>query len=220
MTTLIVGDLHGCLREFDALLAKVPADSVVLVGDLVAKGPDSRGVVRRAREVGARAVRGNHDLRCLRWYWARRRGDELPALKPHHQRVCDTLEEDDWLWLEAQPCLLRLGDDVVVVHAGVVPGVALDAQDEDDLVSMRSLRPDGSASRRIEDGVPWASVWAGPEEVVFGHDAVRGLQIHEHATGLDTGCVYGGALTGYLLPRRELFEVPAERCYSSPGGRP
>lgn len=220
MTTLIVGDVHGCLREFDALLARAPADDVVLVGDLVAKGPDSRGVVRRARELDARAVKGNHDLHCLRWYRARRDGAELPRLKPHHQQVCDTLEEDDWLWLDALPFWLRLDEGVIVVHAGLVPGVPLEEQDEEDVVSMRSLRSDGTASRRIEDGEPWARYWPGPDEVVFGHDAVRGLQIHEHATGLDTGCVYGGALTGYVLPRRELVEVRAERCYSEPGARP
>ena len=73
--TIIVGDVHGCLVELDALLRKVRythGDRLILVGDLVAKGPDSAGVVARARELGALGVRGNHDERVLSWFRAER----------------------------------------------------------------------------------------------------------------------------------------------------
>jgi hypothetical protein len=60
---IVIGDVHGCIDEFQALLRLSdyrPGDQVILLGDLVAKGPDSVGVVQMARDIGARTVRGTH----------------------------------------------------------------------------------------------------------------------------------------------------------------
>ena len=84
------------------------------------------------------------------------------------------------------------------------------------LLNMRTLRSDGSGSRSPDDGVPWSTRWPGPQEVIFGHNARLGLQQRAHATGLDTGCVYGKELTAYLLPERSIVSVPAERAYVVP----
>lgn len=222
--TIVVGDVHGCRQELEALLTRVShrsTDDLVLVGDLVAKGPDSAGVVALCRAVGARAVRGNHDEHVLRWFRARREGRALPSLKPHHQQVCDTLTAADWAYLDALPLWLRLEGcfprDVLVVHAGLDPRVSLEQQQPSNLMNMRSIRDDGRVSKRIE-GKPWASVWGGPELVLFGHDAVRKLQQYPHAIGLDTGCVYGGALTAAVFEdgALRLEQVEAKRTWSEP----
>jgi hypothetical protein len=63
--------------------------------------------------------------------------------------------------------------------------------------------------------LPWASVWKGPQRIIFGHDARRGLQRYDGdwAIGLDTGAVYGKQLTGILLPQRKLISIPTtEHC--------
>ena len=219
--TLIVGDVHGCREELEDLLEESgweDDDQLVLVGDLVAKGPDSLGVIRLIRELGGLAVRGNHDQHCLNWWDAKCAGDVLPRLKPAHQRVADELEDEDWEWLAALPLWLELPEhDTLVVHAGLLPDLPLEDQDPYDLMNMRSILDDGTPSRSYEEGTPWASAWPGPRLVAFGHDAVRGLQNRAHSVGLDTGCVYGGWLTGLWLPRRDLVSVPARGTYAEPG---
>ena len=105
---------------------------------------------------------------------------------------------------------------VRVIHAGLVPGVAIEDQDPKHLVSMRNMH-EGEPTKRIDRGVAWASLYEGPEHVLFGHDAIRKLQRFPHATGLDTGCCYGGELTGMLLPERALVSVPARQVWQAPG---
>lgn len=61
--------------------------------------------------------------------------------------------------------------------------------------------------------VPWASVWTGPQRVIFGHDARRGLQRYPFAIGLDTGACYGKKLTGIILPTHTIVSVSAKKAY-------
>ncbi|HMJ16523.1 MAG TPA: metallophosphoesterase, partial [Polyangiaceae bacterium] len=73
--TIVVGDVHGCAAELDMLLEKLGVtgdDQLHFVGDLVARGPNTRAVLRRVRALGARAVMGNHELRLLEARAARR----------------------------------------------------------------------------------------------------------------------------------------------------
>ncbi len=217
MRTIIIGDVHGCLDELLALVRQTrrdPQDRIVLVGDLVAKGPDSPGVVAWARESGADAVLGNHDAHVLR------AADGDASVRPPHRTVAESLAAPDLEWLRARPLWLRLGQlgerQHVVVHGGFVPGLPLDEQERDVVLNLRSINAHGKASKKIE-GTPWAALWRGPEHVVFGHDAVRGLQRQPFATGLDTGCVYGNALTALILPDGDLVSVPAARAYAPLG---
>ena len=210
--TLIIGDVHGCIEELDALLEKYGAGrQVVFVGDLVAKGPDSHAVVKRARKLEARAVLGNHDARALAYAKAIQKGDD-PKMAERHIAVFETLTERDFEWLDTLPYVLKLKEhDTLVVHGGLRPGVPLKKQRPEDMMNLRSLIDEELPSYRIE-GAPWASLWKGPR-VVFGHDAIRGLQIHKHAIGLDTGCVYGGSLSAFLLPEAKVVSVKAKRAW-------
>jgi len=212
--SIFIGDVHGCARELAELLdlvGPVAGDAVYFVGDLVARGPDSRGVLRLYREVGAKGVIGNHEARLLEVRAARRRGDEGPPLGASHEALLREFEDADWALLDALPLYLELkAQDVRVVHAGMVPGVPLRKHDAWTLTHIRSVTEDG---RPTSDAgrESWAASYREKPHLVFGHDARRGLQLHAWATGLDTACVYGGSLTALVLPGGEPMPFPKDR---------
>ncbi|MER2563814.1 MAG: metallophosphoesterase [Myxococcaceae bacterium] len=210
--TLVIGDVHGCFDELVELLQVsgwTKADRLVFAGDLVAKGPDSRAVVALAREHKALGVLGNHDAHVLK-----AREGNASALKGTHREVANALSEDDWRYLELLPLWLDFPElNTLVVHAGLLPNVPVTEQPRHLLLNLRSIDAEGHGSTRVSGGRPWAELWPGPRFVIFGHDALRKLQHHPHALGLDTGCVYGGQLSAVWLPERRLVQVNAKRAY-------
>eukprot|EP00871_Galdieria_phlegrea_P000052 jgi/Galph1/1047/GphlegSOOS_G5785.1 len=234
---IIVGDVHGCVDELRDLLRLAdfrPGDQVIFLGDLVAKGPDSAAVVKIAREIGARSVRGNHDFELIRWWIAQLNGtSSTVSINMEHLKIAQELDREDHEWLFQCPWFIRIPEmGYLLVHAGFVPDVDLLQQNPRLMMNMRSVLPNGIITNRYVAGSPWAAYWKGPEIVVFGHDAYRGLQKFDYAQvrgktnlvlisseisfvpkGIDTGCVYGGRLTALLLPENRLISVQARSCY-------
>lgn len=217
--TILVGDIHGCAAELERLLDRVHftlGDQLVLVGDLLARGPDSRGVLRIARETGALMVRGNHEDRVLML-----RGRSVDP-SPHAQ-LARTLDASDVALIAQAPLCLHLPEhDLYVVHAGIRPDLGMYAQADQDLLTLRTIKTATGASEL------WGASYRGPQHIVFGHHALQGLQLHPFATGLDTGCVYGKCLTALVLDagepvpqaltlrRKRLVQEPAARVYFDP----
>lgn len=199
--SIIVGDVHGCLVELQELLDRLAYggdDRLYFVGDLVARGPSSAGVVGLCRRLRATVIRGNHEEKLLRWKRERGAGgcEPLGAL---HMQVARELCDDDWAFLDATPLFCELpGHNLWIVHAGVLPGLTLDQQPRRALLTMRSIGELGEPLVRA-GSVPWGCRYLGPSHVVFGHHAQPRPQLHPYATGIDTGCVYGGALTAMVL---------------------
>lgn len=217
---IAIGDVHGCIDELQQLLRLAdfqPGDQVVFLGDLVAKGPDSLGVVQLAREIGARSVRGNHDFEVVRWWEAHRSGNNEAMVSLEHARIARSLGEAEHTWLLECPWFIECAEmGHLFVHAGFIPGVKLTQQNPRLMMNMRSVLDDGTVTAKNVEQCEWAKLWQGPQTVVFGHDAVRGLQEYEFAKGIDTGCVYGGRLTALLLPENRLISVSAKRAYIAP----
>ena len=166
--TILIGDVHGCAIELGELLERVAPtsdDRVVFVGDLVARGPDSRGVLRIVRELAALCVRGNHEEKLLAGRHARRIGSSKPKLTASHAELVETLDDAEWAQIEALPLSLDLkAQGLRVVHAGMVPGQAWEAQDPWMLTHIRSIDDDGTPSARW--GRPWGALYNGPEQIV------------------------------------------------------
>ncbi len=133
MSAWVIGDIQGCLASLDCLLEKISFDAqrdqLWLVGDLVNRGPDSLGVLRRlyALRDSCRIVLGNHDLHLL----AVAAGAAPRRSKDSFTDVLDAPDRDLLLgWLQQQP-LLHYDDhrNVVMTHAGIPPAWSLaDAQ--------------------------------------------------------------------------------------------
>ncbi len=229
--TIVVGDVHGCLDELEELLVAttyVPGpDRLVFLGDLLDRGPDPVGVLRRVRALGAECVLGNHEEKHLRYaaHEARRKTDPRyrNPMRAFESRRADEharLAHEDLLWLASLPRWIGLGGGWVAVHGGLLPGVALRAQPPDWAVRLRYVDPGGKpVPRDVGDaGTPgvrrWAEAWTGPESVVYGHFP-QGLGAPRRdepragvvCLGIDTGCVYGGALSALLLPSRDIVQV-------------
>jgi hypothetical protein len=227
---VIVGDVHGCSAELDDLLDRVgisAGDGLAFVGDLVAKGPRSREVMKRARELGAQVALGNHEERMLDAHRARLAGRPPQKLDKTHVALLEELDDEEWSMLEALPLWLDLEAGLRVVHAGLVPGIPMAEQDPYHLTHLRSISDAGEPSSKF--GPPWGARYRGPPHVVFGHNARKDPQLHPDATGLDTGCVYGGRLTALVIPKGTeppapdvradaLVSVPAREAYSDYGG--
>ncbi|OGR59621.1 MAG: hypothetical protein A2X36_05395 [Elusimicrobia bacterium GWA2_69_24] len=204
--TIIIGDVHGCWRELQILLRKVrpaPEDLLISVGDLICKGPDTRGVLDWAMRCrNLQCVLGNHEYRFLKhWKKGLTPDEKLYDLEAAHQmgRKYETYMR----FIDTWPTLLMYRD-LVVVHAGFDPRTPLLEQPTSELVNIR----------RIGKGeTPWYERYRGSRLAVFGHWVLRKPVLRGNAIGLDTGCVYGGSLTALILPERRLVSVRARRAY-------
>ncbi|PSQ50384.1 serine/threonine protein phosphatase [Halobacteriales archaeon SW_7_65_23] len=189
----VVGDVHGCIDELHDLLAELELeedDLVLFVGDLVRKGPDSRGVLEVVRSSGNMlSVRGNNEQKFL--------DGEEPA-----DQLGDAVG-----YLESMPAAVTFGD-AMVVHAGIDPRRALSEQTLRDLLETRAVPPENGY-----DGPFWFESYTGPPRVFFGHTVLSEPFATDWAVGLDTGCVHGGELTAYDCAAEEFVRVPARETY-------
>lgn len=232
---IFVGDLQGCRDELERLLEAVrfdpAADELHPVGDLVNRGPDSAGVLRLLRALGAGGVLGNHDLHLLR----RARGEREAGARDTLDELLSAPDRDELLaWLAERP-LLRAWEDLLCVHAGLSPAwedpVAvlagrdpLDGSDEAAFaVGVRCCDPEGRRPERDwpEPGLPyrpWHAYWNEREgetrTVVFGHWARQGLLVDRRVRGLDSGCVWGRRLSAWIAEEDRIVQVEAARVYS------
>lgn len=187
--TLFVGDVHSCAVELDMLLEQAQPTRVILLGDVFNKGPSPRETWQLVRTWACESVMGNHDLAVI------------GAASAGSLRVpAEALD-----WLKTLPLMIR-GEGWVAVHAGLNPeGETTKAQ----ATRLRRWPDDASVDHPF-----WWEVYRGTDLVLYGHDAVRGLQDRRpHTLGLDSGCVYGGRLSGYLLEDDRIVSIPAQATY-------
>lgn len=212
----VIGDVHGCLSLLDQLLAQIADDHaarpaakglIVLLGDLIDRGPDSAGVIRRLREFDLPGFRmaaliGNHEEVLLKILggdpkavdgWLRFGGSEtlqsygldprpLDTLSPAgaQRRIAAVVPQEDRRFLEGLADSMRFGD-YLFVHAGIRPGVPPDQQ------SLRDLR--WIREPFLNDTRDHGMI------VVHGHTISEAVEEVGSRIGIDTGAYATGRLT-------------------------
>lgn len=212
-----IGDIHGCRAEFEHLLHKLnlqAADEVILLGDLINRGPDSAGVMRLARALpNCRCLVGNHELRLLNY----RRDSDPSLLKYYDWDTIHQLDDEDWNFMSTFLKTIELPEiETVAVHGGFAPWLDWRVQALGDVseIQMVDIKSKTAGKRSdVSKGVPWQDLWKGPPFVVCGHTPRKDVYRKKYSICLDTGCVYGGRLTACELNSREIIQVSALESY-------
>ncbi|MER6242364.1 polynucleotide kinase-phosphatase [Streptomyces griseorubiginosus] len=227
----IVGDIHGCAAELETLLGKLgytdgvhpEGRTAVFVGDLVDRGPDSPGVLRRVMSMvksgNALCVPGNHENKY---------GRHLKGRKVQHTHgLAETIEQmetvSDEFRAEVREFIDGLvshyvldGGRLVVCHAGLPEKYHGRTSGR-----VRSHALYGETTGETDEfglpvRYPWAEDYRGRAAVVYGHTPVPEATWLNNTICLDTGAVFGGKLTALRWPERELVDVPAQQVWYEP----
>ncbi len=231
----VIGDVHGCHAELAELLGKlgyaVTADGAhhpdgrraVFVGDLVDRGPSTPGVLRLVMGMvaagDALAVSGNHEQKLLRALRGRQvqvshglaeslaqLANEPPDFQAAVTEFCDGLVAH----------YVLDGGRLVVAHAGLPERYHGRASGR-----VRGFALYGDTTGETDEyglpvRYPWANEYRGRATVLYGHTPVPNAEWVNNTMCLDTGCVFGGALTALRYPEREIVAVPAHQVWYEP----
>ncbi|MFJ3089439.1 polynucleotide kinase-phosphatase [Streptomyces sp. NPDC086838] len=230
----IIGDIHGCRSELDTLLGKLgyvdgahpEGRTAVFVGDLVDRGPDSPGVLRRVMSMvadgNALCVPGNHENKLGRYLKGRK-----VQLTHGLAETVEQLEREDANDPEFRKRVAEFIDGLVshyvlddgrlvVCHAGLPEKYHGRTSGR-----VRSHALYGETTGETDEfglpvRYPWAEDYRGRAAVVYGHTPVPSTSWINNTICLDTGAVFGGRMTALRWPERELVDVPAEQVWYEP----
>ncbi|MFB7148967.1 polynucleotide kinase-phosphatase [Streptomyces virginiae] len=227
----IVGDIHGCSSELETLLAKLGYEdgvhpegrTAVFVGDLVDRGPDSPGVLRRVMGMvtsgNALCVPGNHENKLGRYL----KGSKVQQTHGLAETIEQLSHEPQEFVEEVREFIRGLvshyvldGGKLVVCHAGLPEKYHGRTSGR-----VRSHALYGETTGETDEfglpvRYPWAEDYRGKAVVVYGHTPVPNTAWINNTICLDTGAVFGGRMTALRWPERELVDVPAEKVWYQP----
>ena len=238
----IIGDLHGCFDELEALMVKLgyrierqnegfsvshaQGRRLVFLGDLVDRGPRIVDCLRLVMDAVAGGVAicvpGNHETKLLRHL----RGRRVTMTHGLDATVAQMAEEEPAFHDRVAEFIDGLvshyvfdGGKLAVVHAGMKAEMLNRSSG-----AVREFALYGETTGETDEfGFPvrydWASEYRGDAAIVYGHTPVAEAEWVNGTICVDTGCVFGGKLTALRYPERELVSVAAAKTYYAPTGR-
>nr|WP_255481897.1 polynucleotide kinase-phosphatase [Amycolatopsis sp. SID8362] len=227
----VIGDVHGCAAELDELLAELgyvdgvhpEGRTAVFVGDLVDRGPDTPGVLRRVMAMessgNALVVCGNHEQKLVRALHGRK-VNAAHGLAESLEQLAGESEEFRRQAHEFCDGLIAHyvldGGKLVVAHAGLPERYHGRASGR-----VRSMALYGDTTGETDEyglpvRLPWARDYRGSAMVLYGHTPTLEPEWVNNTMCLDTGCVFGGKLTALRYPERQVVSVKAHRVWYEP----
>jgi protein phosphatase len=237
----VVGDVHGCRSELEALLAELgytltlddhgrPIDAThpdarkaVFVGDLVDRGPDTPGVLRLVMGMvaggNALCVPGNHESKLVRALQGRKvqvTHGLAETLTQLAQEPPEFRAQTEQFCYDLVSHVVLDGGRLVVAHAGLKEAYHGRASGR-----VRSFALYGDTTGETDEfglpiRYPWADDYRGKAMVLYGHTPTPEPQWVNNTMCLDTGCVFGGKLTALRYPEKDVVSVTAERVWYEP----
>lgn len=209
---IVYGDIHGCLDELQALRKKLDiheGDQEYSVGDFLNKGPYSRKTLNYLQKNNIRSTMGNNEEKIINIYREYQQKGEsfLKTLKKPTQKTIQELQTKDVDFLESLPYFIKI-DQLTILHGGITNAIHLDkelSKKEKRLITQlrffnKEKEPIPYADFEHRDTF-WSEVYDGHEGfIVFGHHPFEVPKETKYAVGIDTGCVYGRALTAVTFP--------------------
>ena len=205
--TIFIGDVHGCLEELQAMITRLKVtdkDRVIMLGDLINRGPNSAGVVRFVHNAGFESLMGNHEDEYLAEF----------RFEDRYARLREELGHELHDWIQARPLYIE-GERFMAVHAGLEPGRHPSKSRRNILLNIRTWDGSGMDMKNLENP-PWYELYQGKRPVFYGHWARQGLNIRRNTIGLDSGVVYGRKLSAYILEEKKLVQVDAFKVHYIP----
>ena len=209
---IVYGDIHGCLDELEQLRERInpnPEDMEITVGDFLNKGPYSLKTLRYLNEHNILSIMGNNEAKIVKLYYKyQKKGEEyLDTLRKSDKKTILELKPKDVVYLESLPYFMKI-DNLTLVHGGIENSMTLsDKMDDKEKKLLTQLRFYNKKGEPIPyDDFEnrdkfWSEVYEGHEGfIVFGHHPFKEVKIEKYAIGVDTGCVYGRALTAISFP--------------------
>lgn len=228
----IIGDIHGCFDEFKKLTTQLgydwesgipihPIDKLVFIGDITDRGPQSLKMIEIVWELVINKKisfysPGNHCNKLYRYFLGRNvqithgletTVAEYQLLSNNKQKVIKQKMIDLY---ESSPLYHLLDNgNLITSHAGI----------REDYIGKYNLTVEkfvlygDITGEKNKDGTPvrrdWAKLYKSTPWIIYGHTPVFEPRIVHHTINIDTGCVFGGALTALQYPEMTFHQVPS-----------
>lgn len=203
--TIFIWDVQWCYDELKLLIKKLKLkknDKVYFVWDLINKWPKSHKVLKYIykNKYRFKSIKWNHELNFLKWIkW------EKDIDQKNFRRLRNKIEKENEKYLitflENLPLYIE-EENFILLHWWLIPNKKIEEHTEEEITTLREF-----------NWKPWYEFYKWEKTIIYWHWAEDSLQIRKNTKWLDSWCVYGKALTAYILETWEIIQQSSLNRY-------